>query len=69
MAESGGVVAPESLYCSGRRNDVGAVDDRIAEKGFVRERKLVSKTLGNNGCGKVNILFSVLFEAVPLEVQ
>ena len=48
MAESGGVVDPEGLFCSGRRNDVGAADGRIAETVFVRERKWVSKTLGNN---------------------
>ena len=42
MAESGGVVVPESPYFSGRRNDVGAVNGRILEKGFVRERKWVS---------------------------
>ena len=38
MAESGGVVAPKSLFCSGRRDHVGAIDVRIVEKGFVRER-------------------------------
>ena len=65
MAKSGGVVAPESLFCSGRRNDVGAVDGRTAEKWFVRERKRVSKTLGNNGKHSL----SVSFKAVPLEVQ
>ena len=40
MAEPGGVVAPESLSGSSRRNDVGAVDGRIVEKWFVRERKM-----------------------------
>ena len=57
MAKPGGVVAPDSPFCRGRRNYVGAVDGRISEEGFVRERKWVSKTLGNNGDGKVNILF------------
>ena len=61
VAKSGGVVAPESLFCSGRRNDFGAVDDRILEKGFIRGRKRIIKTLGNGGSGKVNILF--LFRA------
>ena len=50
-------MAPESPFCSGRRNDVGAVDGRIAEKRFVREKKWVSKTPGNNRGWKVNILF------------
>ena len=57
MAKPGGVVAPESLSGSGRRNSVGAIDGRIAEKWLVRERKLVSKKFGNNGGRKVNILF------------
>ena len=57
MTEPGGIVAPESPFCRGRRNDVGAVDGRILEKGFVREKKWVSKTLENNGGGKVNIIF------------
>ena len=65
MAESGGVVAPESRFCSGRRNDVGAVDGRIAEKWFARERKWVSKTLGNNGSKKVNILFRFCLRLHP----
>ena len=54
MAESGNVVAPESPFLSGRRNDVRAVDGRILGKGFARERKWVSKTLGNNRGWKVN---------------
>ena len=57
MAKSSGVVAPESPLCSGRRNDFGSIDGRILEKGFIRERKRVSKTLGNNRDWKVNILF------------
>ena len=57
MVEPGGVVAPESPSSSGERNDAGAVNDRIAEKWFVRERTWVSKTLGNNGGRKVNRLF------------
>ena len=57
MAEPGSAVAPESLFGSGRRNDVGAVDGRIAERWFVTERKWVSKMLGNNGGRKVNGLF------------
>ena len=57
MTKSGDVVALESPFCSGRKNDVGAVDGRIAEKGFVRERKWDSKTLGNNKGEKVNIIF------------
>ena len=57
MAEAYSVVAPESLSGSGRRNDVGAVNDSIVEKGFVRERKWVSKNFGNNGGRKVNSLF------------
>ena len=56
MAKSGGVVAHESPFCSGRRNDIGAVDGRIAKKGFARERKWVSKMLGNNRAWKVNSL-------------
>ena len=56
MIESGDVVAPEIPFCSGRRNDAVAVDGRISEKEFVRGRKWVSKTLGNNGGWKVNIL-------------
>ena len=57
MAEPDGVVAPESPFCSSRRNDDGAVDGRIAEKGFARERKWVSKKLGNNRSWKVYIIF------------
>ena len=57
MVEPGGVFARESLSGSGRRNDVGAVDGKIAEKWFVRERKWVSKTLGNNRGRKMNGLF------------
>ena len=57
MAKSGSVVAPESPFSSGRMNDDGAIDGRIAEKGFVRERKRVSKTLGNNRGRKANIFF------------
>ena len=57
MAEPSSVVAPESPICSGRKNDVGAVDGRISEMRFVRERKWVNKTLGNNGSWKVNNLF------------
>ena len=68
MAESSDIVAPESSFCSGRRNDVGAADGRIAEKGFVRERNRVSKTLGNDGGWKMNIL-SVSCEAAPLKVH
>ena len=58
MAKPGGVFDPESPFFSGRRNNVGAVDpDRIAEKWFVRERKWVSKTFGNNRGRKVSGLF------------
>ena len=49
MAKSGGDVASEGPFGWGRRNDVVAVDGR--------ERKLVSKTFGNNGSWKVNIRF------------
>ena len=56
MAKPGSVVCPESMFFSGRRNDVGAVDGRMTEKGFVMERKWVSRTLGKNGGRKVNIL-------------
>ena len=59
MAKSRGVVASESPCCWGRRNDVVAVDCRILEKGFIRERKWVSKTFGNNGGWKVNSLFQL----------
>ena len=64
MVKSDSVVTPVSPFFSGRRNDVGAVDGRIAEKLFVMERKRVSKTFGKNGGRKV-----VSFEAAPLEVQ
>ena len=57
MAEPDGVVALESLSDNGKRKDVDAVDGRIAEKWFVRERKWVSKTFGKNEGRKVNILF------------
>ena len=57
MAEPGSVVAPESSSGSRRRNDVDAADGRIAEKWFVRERKWVSKILGNNRGRNVNCLF------------
>ena len=57
VAKSGGVVAPENPFCSSRRNDIGAVDGRISGKRFVREKKGVSKTLGNDRGLKVNILF------------
>ena len=60
VAEPGSIVASESPFGSGRRNDVGAVDDRIAEKWFVRERKWVSKMLGNNRGRKVNIVFGFI---------
>ena len=63
------MVASESLFFSGRSNNVGAVDGRIAEKWFVRERKWISKTLGNNGGRRVHMLFLISFEAAPLEVQ
>ena len=56
MAEPGSVVAPESPFGSDRKIDVGAVNGRITEKGFVRGGKWVCKTLGNNGGRKVNIL-------------
>ena len=65
MAETGSVVDPESSSGSGRRNDDGAVDDRIAEKWFVRERNWVSKTFGNNGGRKVNSLFQFLSRLHP----
>ena len=57
MAKTGSVVASEPSSGSGRRNDVGAIDCRIAENWSVRERKWVSKTFGNNGGRKVNSLF------------
>ena len=57
VTKSSGVVAAKGSFGWGRRYDVVAVDGRISEKGFVRERKQVSKTFGNNGSWKVNILF------------
>ena len=51
------VVASDGPFGWGRRDDVVAVDGRISEKGFVRERKRVSKMFGNNGSWKVYILF------------
>ena len=45
VAQSSGVVALEGSFGWVSRYDVGAVDCRISEKGFVRERKRVSKTL------------------------
>ena len=57
MAKPGSAVAPESLSGSGRRNDDGAVNGRIAEKWCVRESKWVSKTFGNNKGRKMNIFF------------
>ena len=52
MAKPGSLVALESLSGSGRRNDVGVVVGRIAEKWFVRERKWVSKRLRKTRVGK-----------------
>ena len=49
MAKSGGVVALEGPFGWGRGDDVVAIGGRILKKGFVRERKRVSKTFGNNG--------------------
>ena len=69
MDKPSGVVALERSSGSSRRNDVGAVDGSIVEKWFVRERKWVSKMLGNNRGRKINVSFLVLFEAAPLEVQ
>ena len=51
MAKSGGVVAPESLSGSGGRNAVDAVDGRIAEKWFVREKNGLAKHLETTGVG------------------
>ena len=44
VTKSSGVVASEGSFGWGRRYDVVAVDCRILEKGFVKERKWVSKT-------------------------
>ena len=44
VAKSSSVVAPEGPFGWGSRYDVGAVDGRISEKGFVRGRERVSKT-------------------------
>ena len=44
VAKSSGVVASEGPFGWGSRYDVGAVDGRISEKGFVRGRERVSKT-------------------------
>ena len=59
MVKSSDVVASKCPFRRGRGYDVVAVDCRIFEKGFVRERKWVSKTFGNNRSWKVNILFWV----------
>ena len=43
MAETGSVVALEGLPGSGSRNDVGAIDGRIAEKWFDMEKNWFAK--------------------------
>ena len=44
VAKSSSVVTSEGPFGWGSRYDVGAVDCRISEKGFVRGRKQVGKT-------------------------
>ena len=52
MAKSGGVVASEGPFGCGGRDDVGAVDVRISEKGFIRKRNWLTKRLKTTGVGK-----------------
>ena len=52
MAETGSVVALESLSGSGRRNDVGAVDGRIAENALSGRENGLAKRLETTGVGK-----------------